>query len=773
MGVFEAKCQVAALRNDGAVMSTQFTTTAGSTIYELVIENDGTRVIASGDRCELPPITPESEIVGRFDGSLVYWGRDAAGTRRFVVRSPDGTSRSVPVQIDRELGLELWAQNGRVVSGYRVTSGEREIGYYDEASGLLKPIRRGGEPIGLQLVPGATTGEPPTALYLENEAAVVEQPDPELGFRRIELTIKSSQCPDGGRADRSRQPTGTFRHRTNAVLLRMPTGGLWLAYTDSRGRCSYQIVTRHVSRDERELFARPPPAPPRWEVEPVVERVELVLVPIERGSFGRAKYLPLPARPLHYTGPWQYHPSVTATRARIAIGAIVIDLDPNKLSSGSALRKPWSAPEPTPQQTITTTTTPPPANAPPFPALRVGAIATPLVMSAQAGGTIETPRAPNSQAKFRCDVVPRAASDPKLVTKQIVFACEQSRAVTIAAIGERVAFTHFSQSGYGPHVEIAPDGAITLTPASSSELKMRYVKGKLEFGVRLPRGAPPPPPGWMIYENDDRSVFGTGYERGYELLRGTVAKSTWDWQPAFPGGRTPAKGLIFWPVFLPNPGRDPTIVYVNDPRVAADIFVRTPDGKTHPLPTWGRGTPGNYRVNDLAAVPLAGSQLPIVAAKIDEAIVVAYPENGAYAMRALVGNERFPELAPGTTRNGRCSEAVTVREREELYSPQLFTWGKTAGVAYLSTRIRERVRWTIVPSAKSKCGWLVEESVTSNEVAIARLDATGAREVVRVPAKFRAGSSFHGAALLVDKQGDVLHTIATSYGSTTYTRITP
>lgn len=781
--VWRTPCHVHDLRNDGAVgvaheggyytihgeppvvhaalKSRADGTIAGSSAFELIIRQSGTQLVSEGGaRCEMLPLAVDQHVIaGRSDGHVFFWGHDDARARHLVERTVDAQWKISPAIPDRgNLVTTLWAHAGRVVAGYQtMTAGaDAEMGYYDPPTNQLRPIRRGVASL-QQLLPGVAVDEPPTALYMDGDTVVVDQPDVVEGYRRLERVLPHQQCPVPEVVDPRHVPSGKFRKRGNAILFRTMAGGLWLAYTDVAGRCSYRIAS--TSALERVLIARPPPRPPTWNVSHVVERTELVLVPVERGRWGTERRTRLPPVELHYAGPWQFHPSVTAARVRLVIGAMAIDIDPNKLSAVPPLRKPWVAPEPAPTPTVETVATPV-ADAPPFPALRSGPLATPVTIST-------TPERTLTAGNATCRIVGRSASK---VEHQLVLRCDQARALGHAADGARAVFTQFSQRGYEPLVEIDARGEVHLRPqpARAFDQQVRFERGAIELGPKLPRGAPPTPPGWTIHEHDAQSVFATSHDRGYELLRGTVSGTTWDWKPAFATGRTPPQGPLFWPVFLRRAGSDPIVVYVGDPRIKADITIRTRAGAIVALPTWGKGRQSDYRVNELAAVEIAGP-LPVVAAKVDRSIVLAYPSSPtSYHMRALAGVEAFPELPPATSGEA-CAPRIVEREREELYSPQLFVHDQVVGLAHLSTRVRERSRWTRVAPG---CGWVIDQHTVTNELVVARVDTQGTIvEKLRVPVEYRGGTGFHGANLLVDIHGKLLHAIATSYGLTTYTRI--
>jgi hypothetical protein len=817
--VWESPCAVSDLRNDGTVdvgnqgevyavqgdalalkemsklrVDSAF---AGSTEAHLWVRKDGQVLLATGSepRCEtLPMPSARYLIAGRRDGHLLYWGLDAGGAKHLVERTVDATWRiSPPVPGGDRLYVDLWDQGGRVVAGYQDMAGDAtEVGYYDEPSHQLRPIRRGVRASSLQLVPGIAVDEPPTALYMDERKLVIEQPDVEKGYRRIERSLTATACPNPEVADPRNPPSGSFHDQSNPIMFRTNAGALWLAFTETRGRCTYQLALSgppknplRRGRDPAnigapELFAHPQPEPPRWNVDHLVESAQLILIPIERGRFGDARRADLPRIEPSYAGPWQFHPSVTDARVRIVIGSVVIDLDPNKLTAGPALPRPWIAPAENSAVAVTRVPTPPPANAPPFPALRHGPLATAPTVEAQGERTIETPLYPKpSTVVATCTVMPRTSSSPQQIVRQIVVRCQGAQASQLAVDRGRVVFLQYAQQSGTPIVDIDAKGVVTMHPPKPyPHNNLRIVRGALTFGDDLPPNAPPVPPGYMVYDSDGTSVLAATHNTGYELQRGTVDRTNqyapvWTWAPAFAGGRTPPKGHgLYWVVLLKRKGLDPTLVYANDPRVAGSVVVRHRSGTIVNLPTWGTGRQSDYRVDELSAVETASETLPIIAAKFDTSLVVAYPSSATgYAMHAIPGNERFDDLAPPRDKphaGEKCATSVVEREREELYGPQLFTWGKEVGLAYLSTRVRERARWTQVPPA---CGWVIDERETVNELAVARVDKTGATELMRVPVEYKGGPGINVVDLLVAVEGKTLHTLATSYGVTTYTQI--
>ncbi len=818
--VWDSPCQIYFLRNDGAVgvadgehyytfegeppkpiaalQRTMSSTVAGSVSSALLTFADGRRLLAfdRGTRCERLPVPPvNDQIVGTGDGRMFYWGYpDAmAGPSRtaglqLVERARDGSWHISPA-IRAGANASMWAQNGRVVFGYQ-SSYPDELGYFDPDAQQLKPIRRASQASGLQLVPGSVAGEPLSAMYTDDKGrAIVDIPDPAEGYRQITRELAHRACPGGGMPDPKRRQTGRFETRNNPILLRTSGGGLWLAYTDVRGRCTYTYQERGYlgqrdpapSREERELIARPPPPPPAWRIDQVPEQAHLVLVPVERGRFGAEKRIALPVRHYLYTGPWQYHPSATASRIRIAIGGTLIDLDPAKLGNTPALATPWLAGAATATGSKTIVILSTPANAPPLPALRATTVA-PLAITYGVQRKVEAPRPPHA-IPSSCLVLTRSAQS--IVDRQLVLQCGYARAVELAVGGGRAAFRQFSQQGNDPLVEIDATGDVRLEPRppGTSEKAFRFVGGKFVFESKLPRGAPPVKSPYHLVATDGTTVFGATYESGNALMRGTITPSqygpVWVWNPAFGGGRTPPTGGMFQPVFLHRASGDPTIVFSSDPRVVGDITVRLPDSRYVSLPTWGKGIPSNYRVHGIVALARPGAALPVVAAKIDESLVVGTPDGkGGLTARSIAGSERFPDLtaippggaeSPARTPHGpRCSETLAVRDREELYSPQLFPWGQTTGLAYLSTRIREQLRFTVVAP---KCGWVLDGTTRRPELVLARVDERGATEVVRIPVEYRGGSGIDGANLLIDLEGSLLHTLATNDGTTTYTRI--
>ncbi len=769
----EAPCTASVLSTSSGVLTSVSETScpaARLTELELVTREDGTQLLAKQGRtaCEtLPMRSEQSSLVVRADGAVAYWGRDGEA-RHWNMRLPDGTWRISPaIRTDANLALALYEQHGRIIGSFQsMASGkDSEFGYFDEPTNRLRPIRRGTPGSNLQLVPGFGVDEPRTALYTEADKVFVELPDVELGYRRIELPLATSDCPTSERSDMSRRPSGRFSHQANPVLFRTAGGGLWLAITETTGRCNYRRVgALERPREIRDpfLLGHPPPRPPRWVPDTVIERSELVLVPIEHGRFGRRRRTPLPSIEPHYAGPGQFHPAVTATSVRIWVGSYVLEIDPTKLSNVEPLAHSWFPPPLVAEPVVEVATIPPPTNAPALDALRLGDRARSLVM-----------RGTGERTSGDCTIATRTASDPALVDRQLVIRCSVARALAMAVDDNHVVFTQFAQSGFQPYVEISPAGEVTLTPQPkvAHERKLRFERGRLVFGDRLPPDAPKLPPGWMIYDNDGTSVFATSHDRGYELLRGTVDRTQpndlkWTWQPAFAGGRTPPKGLMSWPLILQHNKDAPTIVYIDDPSKAAIMTVRTPDGTYTKVPSWRGEVPGSSRIHEVAAVEVPGASLPVVAAKIDWSVAVGWPAKDGYKTRVITGIEKFEELPP---RASTCTtEAIVEREREEVYSPELFTRNQSVGLAYLSSRIRERLRWTKVSSG---CGWIVENRTIANELAVAWVDAKGATEILRVPVEFRPGTGFHGSTLLVEAQGSTLHAIATSYGVSTYTRV--
>jgi hypothetical protein len=343
--------------------------------------------------------------------------------------------------------------------------------------------------------------------------------------------------------------------------------------------------------------------------------------------------------------------------------------------------------------------------------------------------------------------------------------------------------TLFSQQGLEPALVIHASGDVELQPQTRIGTIVRFSGGAFHLGPPLPPGAAGVPLGWEVMYGDGRSILGTNVNSGYELMRGTFDRTGWQFAPAF-GKRFPPTPPLLFPTFIAHPAGEPTIVYVGDPRSKGNLTVRLPDGQLLEMPAWGSGAPGDYRVSKVSAIELPGEPRPIVAAKIDDSIVVGYPD-GEYAMRALVGVPRFDAQPPpgsnatlvASATGPHCSEVESTRDREEVYDPQLFAWNG-AGLAFLSMRVHEKLRWTLVPVAgktpaddRATCDWIVDGRSEAPELVVMRLDARSAREVARIPVEYRPGNGFHGAGLMVARDADVLHAVATSYGVATYTRV--
>jgi hypothetical protein len=283
----------------------------------------------------------------------------------------------------------------------------------------------------------------------------------------------------------------------------------------------------------------------------------------------------------------------------------------------------------------------------------------------------------------------------------------------------------------------------------------------------------------LVFAGDGTSIFAISYETGNELVRGTLDHGAWKFERAF-AARVPAAGYLYSPVFLLRAAAEPTIVYVDDPQHKGDVTVRLGGGKLVTVPRLSKTAASPYR---LSAIDVAFEPLPAIATNVDNSLVVAWPTGGdTYSVRALAGALQFDGYPPPATGaspiGGRCSEVTAEREREEVYAPQLFDW-KGVGLAYLSTRVHEQVRWTFVPVAgktpdqdRTTCDWVVDKRSRTRELVVMHVDASSAKELVRVPVVYHGeATGSYGPALLVERAGNVLHAVATIEGEVTYARV--
>jgi hypothetical protein len=260
---------------------------------------------------------------------MAMWGYARGAGARLVERASDASWRVYPPVAD-DLRVDLFEQHGRVVESYETTTKPHELGYFD-ANRQMHPIRRDDTAgFGLvQLVPGVRPADPPSALYVRDGAINVEVPDPNLGYRRVELALKHEECPRGGGDP---QPSGDFVHRTPYVMFRANTG-LWVAYEEAHGHCTYQLSRYGATTSHADpfLFAHPPPPPPMWTSTEIVEARELVLLPVGDRAFGTPVRVTFPTTPINPYG--VASTAVLASRIRVVLGVDIIDIDPARLEA--------------------------------------------------------------------------------------------------------------------------------------------------------------------------------------------------------------------------------------------------------------------------------------------------------------------------------------------------------------------------------------------------------------------------------------------------------